>query len=237
MGMVTARNARQNGRRLEGGIFPTGDGTSCGFDPAEDRNYLLPMAFPEGSPMHAAYGAGHAAVAGACITVLKAFFELSPNEVSKAGLGQPLPVAKTGDAQWWKMATFSERLKLRNVYVPPAEPWSDTLATSGAWRPGDLTIEGELNKLAANISIGRNMAGVHFYTDYFDSLRMGERVAAGILQEQMATYNDPCSMRLPSFDGDRVILSTSGRGDATLDVMGGDAGEWWDRHLPGAAFA
>jgi len=146
-------------------------------------------------------------------------------------------VAKTGDAQWWKMATFSERLKLRNVYVPPAEPWSDTLATSGAWRPGDLTIEGELNKLAANISIGRNMAGVHFYTDYFDSLRMGERVAAGILQEQMATYNDPCSMRLPSFDGDRVILSTSGRGDATLDVMGGDAGEWWDRHLPGAAFA
>jgi len=40
-------------------------------------NFLLPMAFPEGSPMHPAYGAGHATVAGACVTVLKAFFEMT----------------------------------------------------------------------------------------------------------------------------------------------------------------
>src|SRR5262249_4843344 len=33
-------------------------------------SYLLPMAFPEGSPTHPAYGAGHATVAGACVTVL-----------------------------------------------------------------------------------------------------------------------------------------------------------------------
>ncbi len=38
---------------------------------------LLPMAFPEGSPMHPAYGAGHATVAGACVTILKAFFDTS----------------------------------------------------------------------------------------------------------------------------------------------------------------
>jgi len=37
--------------------------------------YLLPMAFPEGSPTHPAYGAGHATVAGACVTILKAFFD------------------------------------------------------------------------------------------------------------------------------------------------------------------
>ena len=132
---------------------------------------------------------------------------------------------------------LADRLRLRNVYVPPADPWADGLDVSGEWTTGQLTVEGELNKLAANISIGRNMAGVHFYTDYYDSLRMGERVAAGILQEQMATYNDPCSMRLPSFDGDRVVISTTGRGDARLEVLGGDAGEWWSRHLPGAAFA
>lgn len=42
--------------------------------PKVDRNLLLPMAFPEGSPMHPSYGAGHATVAGACVTVLKAFF-------------------------------------------------------------------------------------------------------------------------------------------------------------------
>jgi hypothetical protein len=37
--------------------------------------YLLPMAFPEGSPAHPSYGAGHATVAGACVTILKALFD------------------------------------------------------------------------------------------------------------------------------------------------------------------
>ena len=40
-------------------------------------NALLPMAFPEGSPTHPAYGAGHATVAGACVTILKAWFSES----------------------------------------------------------------------------------------------------------------------------------------------------------------
>jgi hypothetical protein len=46
--------------------------------------HLLPMAFPEGSPIHPSYGAGHATVAGACTTILKAFFDESaviPNPV------------------------------------------------------------------------------------------------------------------------------------------------------------
>ncbi len=37
--------------------------------------YLLPMAFPEGSPAHPSYTAGHATVAGACVTILKALFD------------------------------------------------------------------------------------------------------------------------------------------------------------------
>lgn len=38
---------------------------------AKYGSYLLPQAFPEGSPMHPSYGAGHATVAGACTTMLK----------------------------------------------------------------------------------------------------------------------------------------------------------------------
>jgi hypothetical protein len=38
-------------------------------------SYLLPMADPEGAPLHPAYPAGHMAIAGACVTVLKAFFD------------------------------------------------------------------------------------------------------------------------------------------------------------------
>jgi membrane-associated phospholipid phosphatase len=37
-------------------------------------SYLLPMAYPEGCPSHPAYPSGHATFAGACVTVLKAFF-------------------------------------------------------------------------------------------------------------------------------------------------------------------
>lgn len=33
------------------------------------------MAFQEGSPMHPSYGAGHATVAGACVTILRPFFD------------------------------------------------------------------------------------------------------------------------------------------------------------------
>jgi membrane-associated phospholipid phosphatase len=36
--------------------------------------WFLPQAFPEGCPLHPAYGSGHATVAGATITILKAWF-------------------------------------------------------------------------------------------------------------------------------------------------------------------
>lgn len=54
-------------------IIKCGD---CKFEPAKNKNFLLPMAFAEGSPMHPAYGAGHATVAGGFVTMLKAFFEM-----------------------------------------------------------------------------------------------------------------------------------------------------------------
>ncbi len=38
-------------------------------------SYLMPHAFPEGCPQHPSYAQGHATVAGACTTVIKAFFD------------------------------------------------------------------------------------------------------------------------------------------------------------------
>lgn len=71
-------------------------------------SYLLPMAYPEGSPAHPAYPAGHSAIAGACVTVLKAFFNESfviPKlvQASADGLsllpfsGQPLTLTVGGE--------------------------------------------------------------------------------------------------------------------------------------------
>ncbi len=61
-------------------------------------SYLLPMAFPEGSPLHPSYAAGHATVAGACVTILKAWFDDSlviPNPVVPSADGIAL-VTYTG---------------------------------------------------------------------------------------------------------------------------------------------
>ena len=70
-----------------------------------------------------------------------------------------------------------------------------------------LTLEGELNKLAANISIGRNMAGVHYFSDYYDSLRMGEAIAVGLLEEQALCYpTDQFTLTLPTFDGEEIRI-------------------------------
>ena len=69
-----------------------------------------------------------------------------------------------------------------------------------------MTVEGELNKLAANISIGRDWAGVHYFSDYWESLLLGEQIAIELLREHMLTVPERPSMRVPRFDGTRLWL-------------------------------
>jgi membrane-associated phospholipid phosphatase len=132
--------------------------------------YLLPLAYPEGSPLHPAYGAGHATVAGACVTVLKAFFD----ETAIV----PEPVEATPDG-----------LSLRS------------------YAGGDLTVGGELNKLASNIAFARNFAGVHWRSDAIESLRLGEEVALRFLGEDHLCFNEEfAGFTLTRFDGTRVSV-------------------------------
>lgn len=137
------------------------------------RGCLLPQAFPEGSPTHPSYGAGHAAVAGACVTVLKAFFDES----------FPVCDPKVPDRDGRKLQDYA-----------------------GADRDA-LTVGSELDKLASNISLGRNAAGVHWRSDYTESVKLGEAVAIGLLQEQSKLYNEPHSLTLTRFDGRSLEVS------------------------------
>ncbi|MEO6193704.1 MAG: vanadium-dependent haloperoxidase [Thermoanaerobaculia bacterium] len=145
---------------------------------AKHGSFLLPMAFPEGSPTHPAYGAGHATVAGACVTVLKAWFDEDA----------PLPFT-------------------------PKVPNADGTALVDYTGPdaGSLTVGGELNKLVANIAIARNMAGVHWRSDYQQSIGLGERVALYILRKQRRDYNEKgWSFTLRRFDGTQVTVNRNG---------------------------
>lgn len=165
---------------LETAIQATVDAVSAN-NPTNTK--LLPMAFQEGSPMHPSYGAGHATVAGACVTILKAFFDTNAVLVERNG--------KVGFARYKPGDTA--------IHYVPDDDGSNLVPVRGGQF---LTLEGELNKLAANISIARNMAGVHYFSDYYDSLRMGEAIAIGILEEQALCYKtDPFVQSVPTFDG------------------------------------
>lgn len=132
--------------------------------------YLLPMAYPEGSPAHTSYPAGHACIAGAGVTMLKAFF----NEDYVI----PKPVVASADG-------FS-------LLPYTGEP---------------LSIGDELNKLASNIALGRDTAGVHYRTDGVEGLKLGETVAIGILHDFRKTYNEDFEgFCITKFDGTTVII-------------------------------
>lgn len=69
-----------------------------------------------------------------------------------------------------------------------------------------LTVLGEINKLASNISLGRDFAGVHFRSDS-EGLVLGEAVAIQILQDYKNTYNEDFSgFSLTKFDGSTIII-------------------------------
>jgi len=120
-------------------------------------SYLLPVAYPEGCPQHPSYGQGHAAIAGACVTILKAFFS-----ADTAVFFNPVEASSDG---------FS--------LVPYKGP--------DAWQ---MSVTNELHKLAGNIGMGRNMAGIHWRSDYDQALLLGEMVAISLLRDQRATFNE-----------------------------------------------
>src|SRR6202795_2618449 len=67
---------------------------------------------------------------------------------------------------------------------------------------GQITVGGELNKLANNVALGRDMAGVHWRSDAEQGLLLGEKVTISILRDQRHTYNEPFSgFRFTKFNG------------------------------------
>ncbi len=137
---------------------------------------FLPQAFPEGSPMHPAYGAGHATLAGACVTILKAWFD--------------------SDQPFTNFSILYEPAADGNSRVPYSS--SDT---------NEITVADELDKLASNMSIGRNIAGVHWRSDYTESVFLGEQVAIQLLEDYGYTYNERfLGFKFRNFSGEVIRI-------------------------------
>ncbi len=132
--------------------------------------YFLPMAYPEGSPTHPSYPAGHAAAAGCCVTILKAFFNESFVISS--------PIAPN---------------TMNNLLIP--------------FVGEALTAGNELNKLAANIALGRDYTGVHYRSDGFQGILLGEQMALALLEDEAFTRNINFNgFSLTKFDGTTITI-------------------------------
>jgi hypothetical protein len=68
-------------------------------------------------------------------------------------------------------------------------------------------VGGELNKLASNIALGRDIAGVHWRSDGSEGLKLGEAVAIGLLTDLRATYSEDFGgFSLTKFDGTTLTI-------------------------------
>ena len=151
-------------RRSPGLRRPGGDPRQARLRPAADG------LSGQGCPAHPSYPAGHAVIGGACVTVLKAFFDES--------YVVPEPVVPAPDG-----------LSLVRYQGPP------------------LTLGGELDKLAANIALGRDFAGIHWRSDSSQGLALGEELAIEVLQEMKLTGNELFQgFSFQRFDGVRVTI-------------------------------
>ena len=150
---------------------------------ASSTSGLLTQAYLEGCPLHPSYPAGHAVVAGACATLLKALFEET-------------------DVVNGAVAPSADGLSLT--------PYTDT----------PLTIGGELNKLAFNVPMARNWAGIHWRSDTDMSHIIGEQVTICFLQDQVNCLTEPfAGFSFTGFDGTQVSIVPGGGAYAALDKL------------------
>lgn len=144
--------------------------------------YLLPQPFPEGSPTHPCYPTGHGTVGGACATLLKFFFNGSQHI-------RPLLTAAG-----------------RDVYEASADGLS--LNTYAGGDANAMDINGELNKLAYNITFGHGIhAGIHFRSSSYWSILLGEQVALHVLKDRAKSYNEPFTISIRKFDGTTAVIT------------------------------
>jgi hypothetical protein len=177
-GLVHMTKTGQAGYPLHSDILQKSQALQRVF--AKNGTYFLPLAFPEGCPQHPSYPEGHATMAGACATILKAAFDGSVlyTQLSKNG------TIMTADSDGTALVPYSG---------------SDA---------GHITINGEINKLASNIGQARDIAGVHWRSDSDYGLRLGERVAISILRDQRNNYSGEEfeGFTITTFDGKTITV-------------------------------
>lgn len=170
LALILEHNQKQSDKRIIGtAVLPR----------PESSTYLLAQVFPEGSPAHPSYPAAHAVIAGACVTIIKAFFDDTALILSK----------------------------MKPVLVDPANPTK--LQYYKGLDALKMTVGSELNKLATNIAYARSWAGIHFISDNEAGLQLGEEIAIAVLKKHAQQYHEQGfkGFEFTKRDGTRIIVN------------------------------
>jgi len=157
------------------------------------NSYTLPLAYREGSPLHPSYPGGHAAIAGACITVLKIYFDAEQPWLK-------LPGVVTGILSGIPNSIVQSNENGLNL-VPYTEPDANL-----------ITIAGELNKLAGNDANGRDWAGIHYRSDWIQGIVLGQKVAIHYMEDLLASSiennldGSPPEITFTGIFGDKITI-------------------------------
>lgn len=95
---------------------------------------------------------------------------------------------------------FDEAYVIRN----PVEASADSTSLVPYTEP-ELTVGGELNKLALNIALGRDVAGVHWRSDGIEGLKLGEAAAISILTDASGCFNERFDGFMLTKFGDTIV--------------------------------
>jgi membrane-associated phospholipid phosphatase len=134
-------------------------------------SYLLSQAYPEGAPAEPSYPSGHAAVAGACITALKFFYDCERPIVSC------LPVLTPSND---------------GLYLKPYQGLEAAQMTFNS----ELGKLGHNVSFGRGLH-----AGVNWRSDVDAGMLLGEEVAIAFLKDQAAAYRERFAVKLRKFDG------------------------------------
>ncbi|MFQ3283547.1 MAG: hypothetical protein ACI9TI_001807 [Natronomonas sp.] len=179
----------------------------------------LSTAYKEGSPVHPAYPSGHSVIAGACGTVLKTWF----SNVD------------------WSDIDLNYHVVTHERDQLGASSGDDHLGTDVAEIevPADHNgVHQEIDKLVSNVGLGRMFAGVHYYSDHYWGVKLGEQVAFALMTDVFANGAEttveggPEFMPYLQYDPKAKIQIPGEKPADTLDELRRTAAE----HEPGASW-
>lgn len=155
------------------------------------NSYTLSQCYIEGSPTHPSYPAGHGLLGGACCTLLKVFFDANKSWNS-------LPGVIAGS--------------LGPVGVVQADALGNNLVSYVDVDSSNMTIAGEIDKLASNVGLGRDWAGVHYRSDSEGGKLLGEKIAIKYMEDMLSSMvennlnNTPPAITFRKFDGSMYTI-------------------------------